>query len=139
MNMKNVLQQYYIKEFFMKTVIKIAFMLVVFQFNLMPDSVSAEEMYKRESCRVCGMYIDRYAWKNQDRGINVNNTGGTALNLAFVSDYRFLNALGGNFKLRGSVGLPIYEDLNSNKMKSPRGAFQQVQLGDGFFANVALV
>ena len=80
-----------------------------------------------------------YAWKNQDRGINVNNTGGTALNLAFVSDYRFLNALGGNFKLRGSVGLPIYEDLNSNKVKSPRGAFQQVQLGDGFFANVALV
>jgi nitrous oxide reductase accessory protein NosL len=80
-----------------------------------------------------------YAWKNQDRGINVNNTGGTALNLAFVSDYRFLNALGGNFKLRGSVGLPVYEDMNYKKMTSARGQYQQVQLGDGFFANVSVI
>ncbi len=44
----------------MKTVIKIVFMLVAFQFTLMPATVSAEETHKRESCRVCGMYIDRY-------------------------------------------------------------------------------
>jgi len=80
-----------------------------------------------------------YSSKNADRGIKVGNSGGTTTNLAFVSDYRFLNAFGGNFKLRGSVGLPIYEDLNSKKMKSPRGEFEQVQLGDGFFANISLV
>jgi len=80
-----------------------------------------------------------YTQKNEDRGINVNNSGGTALNLAFVSDYRFLNALGGNFKLRSSIGLPIYEDLNYQNARSPRGGFTQVQLGDGFFANVSVV
>jgi len=81
-----------------------------------------------------------YTEKNQDKGIKVGNSGGTAVNLAFVSDYRFLNALGGNFKLRGSIGLPVYENLNSNPMvNAKKQPFTQVQLGDGFFANVALV
>jgi hypothetical protein len=80
-----------------------------------------------------------YAAENQYRGFDIGNTGGTTTNLAFVSDYRFLNALGGNFKLRGSIGLPIYEDLNSAKLRSGRGAFEQVQLGDGFFANLSVV
>ncbi|MFI3158092.1 MAG: nitrous oxide reductase accessory protein NosL [Methylococcaceae bacterium] len=80
-----------------------------------------------------------YTEKNADRGIKVGNSGGTVTNLAFVSDYRFLNALGGNFKLRGSVGLPVYEDLNSQKAKNARGAFQQVQPGDGFFGNLSVI
>jgi nitrous oxide reductase accessory protein NosL len=80
-----------------------------------------------------------YTQKNQDRGIKAGNSGGTVTNLAFVSDYRFLNALGGNFKLRGSIGLPVYEDLNSQNARNARGAFQQVQLGDGYFANLSVV
>ncbi len=65
--------------------------------------------------------------------------GGTQSNLAFVTDYRFMNAFGGNFKLRSSVGLPIYEDLNYTNVVNARGQpFQQVQLGNGFFANVAV-
>ncbi len=80
-----------------------------------------------------------YTEKNTDRGIKAGNSGGTVTNLAFVSDYRFLNALGGNFKLRGSVGLPIYEDLNSKQMRSARGQFQQVQAGDGFFGNLSVI
>lgn len=80
-----------------------------------------------------------YSQKNTDRGVYIGNTGGTVTNLAFVSDYRFLNAFGGNFKLRSSVGLPIYEDLNYKKAMSPRGPYEQVQLGEGFFANVAVV
>ncbi|MGR8940689.1 MAG: hypothetical protein ACU83V_07795 [Gammaproteobacteria bacterium] len=56
-----------------------------------------------------------------------------------MTDYRFLNAFGGNFKLRSSVGLPIYEDLNSRDLVTGAGVpFQQVQLGEGFFANVAI-
>ena len=87
-----------------------------------------------------GIEMDaNYAWKNQDRGVKVGNSGGTAVNLAFVSDYRFLNAFGGNFKLRTSIGLPVYEDLNYQNARNPRGQFQQVQLGDGFFANLAVV
>jgi nitrous oxide reductase accessory protein NosL len=80
-----------------------------------------------------------YTEKNTDRGVKIGNSGGTVTNLAFVSDYRFLNALGGNFKLRGSIGLPIYEDLNYKKATNPRGQFEQVQLGNGYFANLSVV
>jgi len=87
-----------------------------------------------------GVEVDAsYTEKNQDGGYKIGNSGGTTTNLAFVGDYRFLNAFGGNFKLRGSVGLPIYEDLNWKDVVNPKGQhFQQVQLGDGFFANLAV-
>ena len=39
--------------------------------------------------------------ENEDRGIEIGNTGGTRSNLAFVFDWRFLNAFGGNLNLRG--------------------------------------
>jgi len=80
-----------------------------------------------------------YAWQNEDQGFKIANTGGTTINLAVVEDWRFLNAFGGNFKLRGSVGLPIYQDLNfSNTANAAGRPFQQVQLGEGFFANAAI-
>lgn len=87
-----------------------------------------------------GMEIDSsYTQKNEDLGYQVGNSGGVVTNLAFVGDYRFLNAFGGNFKLRGSVGLPIYEDLNSQKVALPKNqSLTQVQPGDGFFANLAI-
>lgn len=87
-----------------------------------------------------GIEVDaNYTWKNEDQGYKIGNSGGTVTNLAFVGDYRFLNAFGGNFKLRGSVGLPIYEDLNSQHVAlSPARQFNQVQLGGGFFANLAV-
>lgn len=81
-----------------------------------------------------------YTEKNRDNGFKLGNSGGTAVNVAFVSDYRFLNAFGGNFKLRGSIGFPIYENLNVNNMRNAANQpFSQVQLGDGFFANAAIV
>jgi nitrous oxide reductase accessory protein NosL len=88
-----------------------------------------------------GVEIDAaYAEKNIDNGVKVGNTGGTTVNLAVVSDYRFMNAFGGNFKLRTSVGTPIYQDLNYKEMLNPKGqSFEQVQLGGGFFANVSVV
>lgn len=81
-----------------------------------------------------------YTEKNKDQGYKIGNTGGTVTNLAFVGDWRFLNAFGGNFKLRGSIGLPIYEDLNSRDILNNQGQaiFKQVQLGDGFFGNLAI-
>jgi nitrous oxide reductase accessory protein NosL len=88
-----------------------------------------------------GLEMDAtYAWKNKDMGYKIGNTGGTRSNLAFVFDWRFLNAFGGNFKLRGSAGLPIYEDLNYKEMINPvsKQSFEQVQLGGGFFANLAI-
>jgi hypothetical protein len=80
-----------------------------------------------------------YAAKNEDDEVKVGNTGGTRTNLAAVLDWRFLNALGGNFTVRGSAGLPVYEDLNSKKLTNPMGKqLRQVQLGEGFFANVVI-
>ena len=87
-----------------------------------------------------GVELDAsYTAESQYRGFDIGNSGGTVTNLAFVSDYRFLNAFGGNFKFRGSIGLPIYEDLYSKKLQSARGDYQQVQLGDGFFVNASIV
>jgi nitrous oxide reductase accessory protein NosL len=81
-----------------------------------------------------------YAGRNKDNGYEIGNTGGTRSNLAFVFDWRFINAYGGNFKLRGSVGFPVYENLNSRNVVNPvsRLPFEQVQLGGGFFANLAV-
>lgn len=77
--------------------------------------------------------------KNEDQGIEIGNTGGTSSNLAFVFDWRFFNAFGGNFNLRGSVGLPVYEDLNSQNFVNAAGkSYTQAQLGEGFFAVLAL-
>ena len=53
-----------------------------------------------------------------------------------------MNAFGGNFKLRGSIGLPIYEDMNYKKVTYPASQANQatqIQLGDGYFANVSVV
>lgn len=88
-----------------------------------------------------GVEIDAsYTEKNEDQGFLIGNSGGTTTNLAVVSDWRFINAFGGNFKLRSSIGLPIYEDLNYRDAVNPLGKpFSQVQLGEGFFANMSVV
>jgi hypothetical protein len=75
-----------------------------------------------------------YGEKNELRGVKVGNTGGTRANVNFVADWRFMTALGGNFTLRGAVGFPMYENLNSQTV----GPREQVQLGGGWFANLAL-
>lgn len=42
-----------------------------------------------------GVEVDvNHALKNEDRGYKVGNSGGTVTSLAFVGDWRFLNALG---------------------------------------------
>lgn len=72
--------------------------------------------------------------KNEYQGVKVGNTGGTRAIVNFVADWRFLTALGGNFTLRASFGLPMYEDLNHQTI----GSREQVQLGGGYFGNLAL-
>jgi nitrous oxide reductase accessory protein NosL len=81
-----------------------------------------------------------YAGKNEDQGFAIGNTGGISSNVAFVLDWRFANAFGGNFKLRGAAGFPMYEDLNFKDAVNPKSGkpIQQVQLGGGFFANVGI-
>ncbi len=82
-----------------------------------------------------GLEIDGVHYeKNEYQGNEIGNTGGFRSNLSGVIDWRFLTALGGNFSLRTSAGLPIYEDLNHAKS----GMVESVQLGGGYFVNVSI-
>ncbi|QXP84383.1 nitrous oxide reductase accessory protein NosL [Methylococcus sp. Mc7] len=89
---------------------------------------------------VLGVEMDAiYTDKNQDGRVRIGNTGGTEANVAAVFDYRMFNAGGGFFSIRGAAGLPFYQDLNYQDIRSPLGGpARQVQLGEGFFANIAI-
>ena len=50
--------------------------------------------------------------RNEYLGVDVANSGGRAINLTGVASWRFLTALGGNFSINGSFGMPLYEDVN---------------------------
>jgi nitrous oxide reductase accessory protein NosL len=82
-----------------------------------------------------GLELDTlFQGKNEKSGVDVGNTGGSRTNLAAVVDWKFLTALGGNFSLRVTAGLPIYEDLNHYTM----GTIERVQLGGGYFTIVSI-
>jgi len=82
-----------------------------------------------------GLELDSlFQGKNEKNGMDVGNTGGSRTNLAAVADWKFLTALGGNFSLRLTAGIPIYEDLNH----VTSGTMERVALGGGYFANVSL-
>ena len=76
-----------------------------------------------------------YYDKNEFNGDDIGNSGGTRSNLTGVASWRFLTALGGNFNLRLTAGLPLYEDLNHG---SSMGA-ESVQLGGGWFGSLSLM
>jgi len=64
--------------------------------------------------------------KNEYRGVAVDNSGGEKAILAVVSSWRFLTAMGGNFNLKVTAGVPYYEDVNA------------YGLGGNYFVNVML-
>jgi hypothetical protein len=71
-----------------------------------------------------------YQAKDKYLNVDVNNTGGFRSNLTAVAEWKFLTAFGGNFSVRASGGVPIYEDLNHYSM----GGMEKVKLGGGYFA-----
>jgi len=82
-----------------------------------------------------GLELDTlFQGKNEKDSVDVGNTGGSRTNLAAVADWKFLTALGGNFSLRLTAGIPIYEDLNHVTY----GTMERVALGGGYFANVSI-
>ncbi len=70
--------------------------------------------------------------KNELNGSKIGNTGGFRSALTAIAEWRLLTAMGGNFNLRLSGGIPLYEDLNHDRM----GNMERVQLGGGHFASV---
>jgi len=75
-----------------------------------------------------------YCDKNELRGNDIGNTGGTRSKLTAVASWRFLTALGGNFNLRLTGGIPLYEDLNH----SASMGMETVQLGEGWFGSLSI-
>lgn len=61
--------------------------------------------------------------KDEDQGVVNNHSGGKKAIAAVISNWRFLTALGGNFNLKVSAGVPYYEDVNA------------YGLGGNYFAN----
>ncbi len=70
--------------------------------------------------------------KNELNGSKIGNTGGFRSALTAIAEWRLLTALGGNFNLRLSGGIPLHEDLNHDRM----GSMERVQLGGGYFGSV---
>lgn len=73
--------------------------------------------------------------RNEINGTDVGNSGGTRSMLTGVASWRFLTALGGNFNLRLTAGIPMYEDLNHTTLMGGREA---VQMGGGWFGSLSL-
>ena len=76
-----------------------------------------------------------YYYNNEYNGDDVGNTGGTRSMLTGVASWRFLTALGGNFNLRLTAGVPVYQNLNDTTM--PNG-MQAVQMGGGWFSSLSI-
>jgi nitrous oxide reductase accessory protein NosL len=79
-----------------------------------------------------GLELDAaYAGKDEYLNIDVDSTGGFRSNLTGVAEWRFLTALGGNFSVRASGGVPVYENLNSYRV----GLSEKVKAGGGYFVS----
>ena len=64
--------------------------------------------------------------KNQYQGVDVDSSGGKKAYVAAISSWRFLTAMGGNFNLKLTAGVPYYEDVNA------------YGLGGNYFANAMI-
>lgn len=72
--------------------------------------------------------------KDQYQGASIDSTGGFRSNIAGVVDWKFLTGLGGNFSLRLTGGIPIYEDLNHSAV----GLVEKAKMGGGYFVSLML-
>jgi len=96
------------------------------------DTVSAGAAfhYTPNYNTLLGIELDAsYTDKDEFHGDKMGSTGGYRSNLTAVVDWRFLTALGGNFSLRFTGGIPLYEDLNHYSV----GAMEKAKLGGGYY------
>ena len=82
-----------------------------------------------------GLELDgKHYAKNEYRGDKQDNTGGFRSFATLVANWKFLTALGGNFSIKGTYSLPIYEDMNHYvKM-----GMEKAQMGGGYMSSVAV-
>jgi hypothetical protein len=79
---------------------------------------------------VDGAYFEKDRYQSNDLG----NTGGFKSYVTGVAQWKFLTALGGNFSIRAAGGIPIYEDLNHDRV----GLMERTKIGGGYNASVML-
>jgi nitrous oxide reductase accessory protein NosL len=84
---------------------------------------------------MAGLELDgAFTAKDKYMGSKVGNTGGFTSNLTGVVDWKFITAFGGNFSVRVTAGLPIYEDFNHYSM----GMVEKAKLGGGYFGTAMI-
>ena len=84
---------------------------------------------------MAGLELDAaYIAKDSYMGNSVGNTGGFVTDLSGVVDWKFITAFGGNFSLRVTAGIPIYEDLNHYSA----GPAEKVKLGGGYYGTAMI-
>lgn len=82
-----------------------------------------------------GLEVDgAFFEKDEFNSTDVDNSGGFRSNVAATVQWRFLTAFGGNFSVRATGGLPIYEDINHFKV----GQSEKVKMGSGYFVNALI-
>jgi hypothetical protein len=82
-----------------------------------------------------GLEVDGAEYgKNEYLGVKINNTGGFRSYLSGIVSWKFFTALGGNFNLNVSGGIPLYEDMNHYTT----GTQEKAQLGGGYIFNTML-
>ncbi len=72
--------------------------------------------------------------KNEYDNVKIDNTGGFRSYATGVSNWLFLTALGGNFNLRLSASVPLYEDMNHYTSMG----MEKAQLGGGYAGSALL-
>jgi nitrous oxide reductase accessory protein NosL len=72
--------------------------------------------------------------RNEYNDVELGNTGGFRSYATGVSNWRFLTAMGGNFNLRLSVSVPLYEDMNHYDTMG----MEKAQLGGGYSGSALL-
>ncbi len=82
-----------------------------------------------------GLEIDGSEYsKNEYQGVKQDNTGGFRSFATAVVNWKFLTALGGNFSVKGTYGVPIYEDMNHYT----NSGMEKVQMGGGYMSSVSI-
>jgi hypothetical protein len=84
---------------------------------------------------LAGIELDgNWYGKNEYRGVEQDNTGGFRGFATAIVNWKFLTALGGNFSVKGTYTMPLYEDMNHYTSMG----MEKAQMGGGHMTSLSL-
>ena len=98
-------------------------------------SLAAALHYTPNYDLIFGLEVDGSQYgKNEYRGVKQDNTGGFRSFATAIANWKFLTAMGGNFSVKATYGMPLYEDMNHYKS----GMMEKAQMGGGYMSSIGL-